>query len=122
MKAKRLYLFTFCLLGFFVISHGETGSNKFVEGSKFSVTAKLHTSNPGKPISGDSPFIRFHSGISVNGVSISSPKVLVILQKSENHTPEKFAGIIEYLSSLDYKLPVTRVIFYSIPLRSPPVS
>ena len=103
MKAKWLYIFTFCLLGFFAISYTGSGSNKSSSGSKSSVTTKLHTTTPEKPFKGDSPFIRFHSATHVGGVSISSPNVLVIALKPENHTPEKFAGIIEYLSSLDYK-------------------
>ena len=120
MKAKWLYIFTFCLLGFFAISYTETGSNKSSNGSKYSIAAKLHTTNPEKPFNGDSPFIRFHSATYVGGVSISFPNVLVIALKPDNLIPEKFAGIIEYLSSLDYKLPVTREIFYATPLRSPP--
>ena len=121
MKAKWLYIFTFCLLGIFAISYTESRSNKFAVGSKSSVTAKLHTTTPEKPFNGDSPFIRFHSATNVGGVSISSPNVLVISLKSDDLIPEKFAGIIEYLSSLDYKLPVTREIFYATPLRSPPI-
>jgi hypothetical protein len=120
MKAKWLYIFTLCLLGIFAISHTESGSNKS-NGSKFSVASKLHTTTPEKPFNGDSPFIRFHSATNVSGVSISSPTVLVTSLKSDNLIPEKFAGIIEYLSSLDYKLPVTREIFYATPLRSPPI-
>lgn len=121
MKAKWLYIFTFCLLGFFAISYTESASNKFAARSKSSVTIKLHTTPPEKPFSGDSPFIRFHSATNVGGVSVSSPNVLIIALKPDNLIPEKFAGIIEYLSSLDYKLPVTREIFYATPLRSPPI-
>lgn len=122
MKAKWLYIFTFCLLGFFAISHTESGSHKSSKGSKFSITAISYTTNSGKhqPAGGDSPFIRFHSATNVSAVSISCPNVLVLSMKSDNLIPEKFAGIIEYLSSLDYKLPITREIYYSTPLRSPP--
>ena len=81
---------------------------------------KACPANPEKPFTGDSPFIRFHSATNVGGVYISTPRVSIILLKSVNEIPEKFAGIIEYLSSLDYKLPVTREIFYATPLRSPP--
>jgi hypothetical protein len=124
MKAKWLYFFTVCLLGIFTISRAEPGSNESSNGLKFSVIVNPCTSTSDKhlPTGGDSPFIRFHSATTVNGVSISSPNVLVISLKSENRTPEKFAGIIEYLSSSDYNLPVTREIFYSTPLRSPPIS
>jgi hypothetical protein len=121
MKAKWLYIFTFCLLGIFAISQTESKIGVSPQGSKISVIVKSCTTNPDKPFTGDSPFIRFHSATNVSGVSISSPNVLVIALKPENHTPEKFAGIIEYLSSLDYKLPVTREIFYATPLRSPPI-
>jgi hypothetical protein len=121
MKAKWLYIFTFCLLGIFAISYSELGSIKSPTGSKIPVIVKSCSTNPDKPFTGDSPFIRFHSATNVSGVSISCSTVLVISLKSGNLIPEKFAGIIEYLSSLDYKLPVTREIFYATPLRSPPI-
>ena len=121
MKAKWLYIFALCLLGIFAIPHTDSGSSASPDGSKYSIIVKSCSTNPDKPFTGDSPFIRFHSATNVGGVSIASPNVLVIALKPENHTPEKFAGIIEYLSSLDYKLPVTREIFYATPLRSPPI-
>jgi hypothetical protein len=104
----------------FAISHTESGSSISPNGSKYSIIVKSCTNNSDKQPTGDSPFIRFHSATNVSGVSILSPNVLVISLKSDNLIPDKFAGIIEYLSSLDYKLPVTREIFYSTPLRSPP--
>ena len=121
MKAKWLYIFALCLFGIFAVSNTELGSNKSSNGSKISVIVKACSTTPEKPFTGDSPFIRFHSATNVSGVSISCPNVLVISLKSDNLIPEKFAGIIEYLSSLDYKLPVTREIFYATPLRSPPI-
>jgi hypothetical protein len=121
MKAKWLYIFTICLLGIFVISHAGSENNKSSYGSNISGSIKSCTSNSEKQPTGDSPFIRFHSGTNVNGVSVSSPNVLVISLKSDNLIPEKFAGIVEYLCSLDYKLPGIREFLYSTPLRSPPI-
>jgi hypothetical protein len=121
MKAKWLVVFTFCLLGIFVNSHTEFGSNRSSNRPGTSAIAKLHTPAPAKPFRGDSPFIRFHSATNVGGVSISTPNVLLVFVKPANRIPEKFAGIIEYLSSLSFRLPVTREIFYATPLRSPPI-
>ncbi len=122
MKAKWFYIFTFYLLGIFAIFYSHSGNSASSCGSKFSVAAKSCTTNPEKPFTGDSPFIRFHSGIDENGISISSPNVLVISLKPENTIPEKLIGIKHYLFSLSFTLPVTREFLYSTPLRSPPVS
>lgn len=81
------------------------------------------SSVPGMPGKhpGDSPFIRFHHGISESNVSVASSQVFIILLKSVNELPEKFAGTVRYISSAYRKVPVSQVFLYALPLRSPPI-
>jgi hypothetical protein len=114
-----LYLFLFFLCGMFIFSSAEA-INKTSGMAKSCIVVKTSTPTSQKQHTGDSPFIRFHHGIDENGVTVSTPNELIISLKPVNDTPEKFAGILEYLSTLSHRLPVTREIFYSTPLRSPP--
>ena len=121
MKGGLFYIFTLLLLGISAFASSEArGYNTSVNTKSCGTTLNTNPNSQKVP-AGGSPFIRFHSATNVSGVSISCPNVLIISLKSDNLIPEKFAGIIEYLSSLDYKLPVTREIFYATPLRSPPI-
>ena len=121
MKAKWLYIFTLFLCGIFAFSSAEGGNIKSTVGASSLTILKACPLNPQKPFTGDSPFIRFHSATNVSGVSISTPSVSIVLLKPVNEIPEKFVGIRSYLSSLSFRLPVTREIYYSTPLRSPPI-
>ncbi len=120
MKVKRLYILALFLAGIFVFSFSEAKNNISVKGVKTEVTLKASSSNTQNKHNGDSPFIRFHSGIDENGVSVSCPVQLVSILKPVYTIPEKFIGISEYLSSISAILPVERIFLYSTPLRSPP--
>jgi len=120
MKGKWFYIFTLFLCGMFAFSFAEARNNTPSAGRISILTIKSSSTNHQKQPVGDSPFIRFHHGIDENGVAISSPNELIISLKPLNGNPQKFAGIFSYLSSLDFRLPVTREIYYSTPLRSPP--
>jgi hypothetical protein len=121
MKGSRLYIFTLFLFGILAFSSAEATSNTLPASSKSYTITKICATKPEKPFTGNSPFIRFHNGIDENSVSISIPSESIIPFKPVNDTPEKFAGIMEYISSLSFRLPVTREIFYATPLRSPPI-
>ena len=120
MKARSLYIFTLLLLGIFAVSSAEAKANKSFTFAKSCITVKAPTTNSQKQPNSDSPFIRFHHGIDEIGVSVSSQNESIVPLKPINSIPEKFSGITEYLSSLSYRVPVTRVFLYSTPLRSPP--
>jgi hypothetical protein len=96
-------------------------NHKPSDGIHSSVIVASFPFNSDKQPTGDSPFIRFHSATYVTGISISTPNVLPVFLKPINTTPEKFIGIVEYLSSLSCILPVTREFLYATPLRSPPI-
>jgi hypothetical protein len=119
MKAKHLYILILFLAGIFTFTFSEA-NNICINGTKAELTLKASTTNTQRQHSGDSPFIRFHSGIDENGVSVSCPVQLVSILKPVYPIPEKFVGISEYLSSISCILPVERVFLYSTPLRSPP--
>lgn len=121
MKGKLFYILILCLGGMFFFSTTEAGSNVSPKGTKSYVIIKASNTNPQKQPAGDSPFIRFHHGIDESNFLITSPSESIIPLKPVNDSPEKFAGIIEYVSSLSYILPVTRVFLYATPLRSPPI-
>jgi hypothetical protein len=120
MKTKCLYIFVLFLCGMFAFSSTEARSSKSLVVVGSPIIIKACSTNPEKPFTGDSPFIRFHSATNVGGVFISTPRVSLILLKPVNDIPEKFAGILAYLSTVSFRLPVTREIYYSTPLRSPP--
>lgn len=120
MKSSRLYIFLLLICGMFAFSFTEATNIKSTAGVKSFTIIKACPTNPEKPFTGDSPFIRFHSATNVNGVSISTPRVSTIFLKTVSETPKKFVGIPSYLSSLSFRLPVTREIYHSTPLRSPP--
>lgn len=125
MKGKWLYVFTLFLCGIYISSFTEVKSNVLFTKAKSSITVVIASpsNSQNHPLpGGDSPFIRFHHGIGENNISIVSPGESMVPVKPVNEIPAKFAGIIECLYSLSYKLPVTRVFLYSTPLRSPPVS
>jgi hypothetical protein len=120
MKVRLLYFLVLFLLGI-LASFSINASNKISPtGAKLYNIVKSPSANSQKQPKGDSPFIRFHSGIDKSGISIPHPPVAISFLKPVNNLPEKFAGIIVYLSTLSYWLPVTEEIFYSTPLRSPP--
>ncbi len=121
MKSNRVYIFLLFLCGMFVFSATGARNTKSHLGIGCPIIIKACPTNPEKPFTGDSPFIRFHSATNVNSVSISTPRVSIILLKTVNDIPEKFVGILSYLSSLNFRLPVTREIYYATPLRSPPI-
>jgi len=120
MKANRFYIYILFLCGVFAFSSIGATNIPYAAGKKLSITSKAFTNNQQKQPVGDSPFIRFHNGIGESGVSVSTPNESIIPLKPVNDIPEKFAGIIEYISTLSFRLPVTREIFYATPLRSPP--
>lgn len=121
MKGKWLYIVTLFLFGIFAFPSLEAKANTTYTGAKLCITVRSSVPASQKQNTGDSPFIRFHHGIGESNVSIASYSQSIIPLKPVNSIPEKFAGIMEYISSADYTLPVTRVFFYSLPLRSPPL-
>jgi len=120
MKSKRFYIFILFLFSVFAYSSVEAEGNNFHAVSKSCITVKSCSNTSQPRHTGDSPFIRFHHGIGENSISISSQSESIIPLKPVNSIPEKFAGIVEYISSLSDRLPVTRVFLYATPLRSPP--
>ncbi len=123
MKAKWLFIVSLFLSAILLSSSLEDRKENSNNGAKFSLNTTITPVNSPQhlPQGGDSPFIRFHSGISGSTISVSTPNELVVFLKPLNITPEKFVRIVEYISSLSSRLPVTREFLYSTPLRSPPV-
>lgn len=111
----------FCL--FLLVLAGTTAYSKptitYKETGKITLSCSDNTRN-GVPKGGDSPFIRFHSGITGSNVSVSFPNEHFIPLKPLHTIPEKFTGILGYLSSSSFSLPHEAVFFCATPLRSPP--
>lgn len=120
MKVTRLFLIGLFFYGIFAAPSIGVSNNLCSKDTKHPVTSIVSKPNSQQQPVGSSPFIRFHHGIDESGVSVSSPSELIISLIVVNNTPEKFAGITEYLASLSFLLPVTREFLYSTPLRSPP--
>lgn len=122
MKGKGFYVFMLFWVGLLTYSFAQTKA----PGSLAPVGATVTVTSSGPASShkseGDSPFIRFHHGISESNVSVASEQVPVIAVKPVSVIPEKFAGIVDYISSVYIKISPGEVFLYSLPLRSPPVS
>ena len=121
MKGKWLYVITLFLIGMFAFSFTEARNSVPLSGTKSILIIKSSSTNSQKQPLGSSPFIRFHSGIDESSVTISLPVQPQGHLKTFCFIPEKFARIIEYLSSLSFRLPIPREFLYSTPLRSPPI-
>ena len=120
MKAKRLYIFTLFLMVIFGISSIEAQNAINLKSPKAGLSVKASTNNSENLPNGNSPLIRFHNGIDENSVSVPGPFQSITILKHANAAPSKFAGLLEYLTTLSYRLPGNRVFNYSTPLRSPP--
>lgn len=121
MKSKGLNVFILFFAGMLVCSFIQAKATK----SRAPSHAAVIITSSG-PVSGhkspcDSPFIRFHHGISESNVSVASEHISVIAFKPVKFIPEKFAGIVDYISSVYVKIPADEVFLYSRPVRSPPV-
>ena len=119
MKDKQLHIFILFFFGVVLCSFAHAKPAHASVQAHYGITAKASHSR--QHPTGESPFIRFHHGIDESGVTISLQHVLIIPLKPVDTTPEKYAGIGEYLSGFYYLVPVAEAFLYCRPLRSPPV-
>jgi len=121
MKSRGLFVFILFLFGG-ILSYSFTQAKPAKPlASVSNVIIKSSGQHSGQNVPGDSPFIRFHHGISESGVSVASNCQSIIPLKPVNSIPEKFAGIAGYISSSYIKISPCEVFLYSLPLRSPPI-
>jgi len=120
MKNRGLFIFIFFLFGVFAYSFTQAKPETSLASLHSSIIIKSSGQHFPHNATGDSPFIRFHHGISESSVSVTSTCQSIIPLKPVNIIPEKFAGIIGYISSLYLNIAPGEVFLYSRPLRSPP--